>query len=459
VAAYDRQKDLIIDATRKYVVQNEQNITWTDNTATIYLSDLQNAHLLNNPLRDPRGGTFNNTKYGTKVIITRNGDQYTYDLTAVSGEVVIPIADNSGASKPELLSNMIPVKWNGSTWTKADINNYKDDNAWYDYDNQMWANAVTVTSTSRAGYQSAALGKEILMNDILTFFVWIPRYKYLIPSGTEPRQIDIVFENKITTKSTGDAIITYLTHPAFTFGSNELNGIWVGKFETTGDMSTITIKPNLVSLKEQTVSAIFNAVRAMQNTENVYGFSSTGIDAHLIKSMEWGSVAYFSHSKYGINNEVWINPADNYTTGCAGDSASSGVTTGCLRTYDDTTNEINASTTGNIYGIYDMSGGSWEYVMGNYNDVILDSGFTSLPDSKYYDKYTTATSIKGDAINADGTNGWYSDVAYDISSTYPWLGRGGTYGRGVGAGVMAFGNSTGAAISSWSFRIVVAPTS
>ena len=27
------------------------------------------------------------------------------------------------------------------------------------------------------------------------------------------------------------------------------------------------------------------------------------------------------------------------------------------------------------YMEYDMSGGAWEYVMGNYNDVIGESGF------------------------------------------------------------------------------------
>ncbi len=67
-----------------------------------------------------------------------------------------------------------------------------------------------------------------------------------------------------------------------------------------------------------------------------------------------------------------------------------------------------ASTTGNITGIYDMSGGSWEYVMGVMMDqngtplsgrnASFNTGFIggygeggsfttglSFPDSKYYD--------------------------------------------------------------------------
>ena len=39
-----------------------------------------------------------------------------------------------------------------------------------------------------------------------------------------------------------------------------------------------------------------------------------------------------------------INPANNFTTGCAGDSVSSSSTTDCLWTYD-TTNGVKASST------------------------------------------------------------------------------------------------------------------
>ena len=62
---------------------------------------------------------------------------------------------------------------------------------------------------------------------------------------------------------------------------------------------------------------------------------------------------------------------------------------------------MQASTTGNIYGIYDMVGGSLEYVMGamynsdNVTIMIGDSGFAqeiidSDEMSKYIDKYTYA---------------------------------------------------------------------
>ena len=54
-------------------------------------------------------------------------------------------------------------------------------------------------------------------------------------------------------------------------------------------------------------------------------------------------------------------------------------------------NEKLSSTTGNVYGIYDMSGGTWEYVMGVYgtsSPTTGSSGFDTFPDSKYYNLYS-----------------------------------------------------------------------
>ena len=55
--------------------------------------------------------------------------------------------------------------------------------------------------------------------------------------------------------------------------------------------------------------------------------------------------------------EIWINNNSNFTTGCAGSSVSASSASSCNQW--NTSTGINASTTGNIYGIYDMSGGAW----------------------------------------------------------------------------------------------------
>ena len=80
-----------------------------------------------------------------------------------------------------------------------------------------------------------------------------------------------------------------------------------------------------------------------------------------------------------------------------------------------------------------MSGGAWEYVMGNFNDTIGGSGFSDplTLDSKYYNKYTSSTlneACDGSACLSHGlseTAGWYGDYQTMITASNPWLLRGG----------------------------------
>ena len=488
--------------------------------------------------------------------------------------------DDTQASSPDLDDGLIPVVVTGNGQAMT-IN--KDYDNWYSYDNKQWANAVMVTSNSRANYKNTS-GVFIPEDDILAYYVWIPRYKYAIPSvycstvsnptvenyptcykyilsdsdktslinwwqsyaaeilgsytmeqatsdvetgmstGTitapgagditfvgfveaynrindpdityttefspsnkmsGPREISISFENKNAAKSIGDAIDSnYRTHPAFTFGDNELNGIWVGKFETTGDATTPTVKPNLSSLRNQNVSTQFST--AQKFGTSTYG-STSKIDAHMMKNSEWGAVAYLSHSIYGINEEIYINNSYKYYTGRSGGPTCTSSSIGGTYTWDgkviDSTSSIGAyasdrtlgtkaSTTGNITGVYDMSGGAYEYVMGYYSGASTTwgassnsnyAGFSSKPDSKYYDDYTTNNSLTacnggicyGHALSE--TANWYSDGVDFVYSSRPWFRRGGYYGDWDGADASAFnsGNYNGDADSSHSFRLVL----
>ena len=296
--------------------------------------------------------------------------------------------DKSGANAPVLDEGMIPVYYdeNTETWKKADVNNENSNYKWYDYNNKMWANSVTVSSTNRSKYQSASLGTEIPMDDILTMQVWIPRYKYKVwnynADGTvssNPQQIEITFEKGTNTTgkiSCQDAISgtdgnlsetcklkstnttctddtcnnkTY-THPAFTFGNEELKGFWIGKFELTGTVSNITTKPNLSSVREETVSSFETNIMNMKNSGNRYGFS-TNTDTHMIKNSEWGAVAYLSHSKYGTCTdgtckEVNINNSENYYTGRSGGIPIASETSEGTYKYNDIYNKITTMTGG-----------------------------------------------------------------------------------------------------------------
>ena len=386
--------------------------------------------------------------------------------------------DNSGASAPELYAGLIPVTYDSSNnIVVADMTS-----EWYNYSNHKWANAILIdqsNTTTKAKYinddGSFKSGTPVSISDVLQMYVWIPRYKYKLfnVSGatTSAQMIEVEFESANTAKSSGTQNNEWLTHPAFTFGTTELNGIWVGKFESSNSTSDVKIVPNVSSLRNQTIGSMFNASRAIETTAK-YGLSSSEVDTHMMKNMEWGAVAYLTNSKYGRYEstgsckssgcEVWINSNSNYTTGCADSSVSAGSSSLCNQW--NTSTEVNASTTGNIYGIYDMSGGAWEYVMGNMIDSSggFNPGYSGLaqPDSKYYDSYAYGTSWNdfsrghlGDATKE--TQGWNDDYAIFVSSSLPWFVRGGYYNDGSGAGVFGFHYYDGGADSSYSWRVVL----
>ena len=266
------------------------------------------------------------------------------------------------------------------------------------------------------------------------------------------------------------------THPAFTFGDKELTGIWVGKFEISSGQ---IIKPNVTSLRSQTVNQLYTGIYNMRNSGNAFGFATTD-EIHMMKNMEWGAVAYLYHSKYGrctsgTCEEITINNCSYFITGIGADTVSadrSATTCTTDKNKYNGTSGVKASTTGNVYGVYDMSGGSDEYVMGN---VVNSSGafnsskagFSTAPSSKYYDKYSYGTSNTeytrgrlGDAtvemasVSLSSTS-WYSDFAHFPGSSIPWFDRGGNYTNGVSAGAFNFSPSNGGGGSIASSRAVL----
>ena len=381
--------------------------------------------------------------------------------------------DPSGANRPVLAEGMIPITYDGNKWVKAD--EYGTYNNWYDYGNQKWANAVMVTSTKRDTYMNADVGITIPENDILAYYVWIPRYKYKLfnatyASGTTEQLIDVVFENG--TSTTGTVTCTYAsngaetcqnkangnwyTHPAFTMinasgNKTEYKGIWVGKFETTGDTTTPTIKPGISSIRNITVGRMYNTGKLFRSTNYLTTTGANESDSHITKNIEWGSVAYLKQSIYGLgitditNNSSSTHSSSSYYTG-GGSGTSYKTNTG-------------QSTTGNITGVYDMTGGAFEYVMGNYNKRAGSSALTvSTVPNEHIDIYSgtsVAASHLGDATGE--TAGWYGDFAGFVNSSNPWFIRGGYY-NATFPGVFLFDKSTGGDNYNNSFRVVLSVT-
>ena len=415
---------------------------------------------------------------------------------------------------PVLKDNLIPVTISeDGTVKKANINE-----KWYSYKNKEWANAVILKDEKKV-YSNEEIIPE---SNIESYFVWIPRYKYqifdegnytgLTTIENKVQTINVVFENKDTTPSNGTTKDSWLTHPAFT--SFDSNGFWVGKFETgyngatttataqvnSVDTSKIIIKPNVYSWRNMTVGNMF---------KNSYDYKRD-LDSHMMKNTEWGAVAYLQHSTYGSGASVRINNNSAFITGYAGteeptlgyntngasiagnrnESTALGVDGTYTVNYLNANSDV-ASTTGNKTGIYDMSGGSWDYVMGYTTGATTvggSSGITSLyPNfftdntyTKYWDKYTVVSTtlinynnrILGDATGEMGPFGnekdpdgvtrykssWYKTCAFFIDSSRPWPNRGGNWSHGNLAGIFTYSGKTGETITDISYRIVLTPS-
>ena len=381
----------------------------------------------------------------------------TYTATAKPAPkppVVEPTVCKSGDPKDDcqvdLDPNMIPVKYTGSTtnaqWTSlANPEDSSNQGNWYNYNNKQWANAVTVKDPGK--YQGQT--RVVEQSDILGFWVYIPRYAYEVmlrdatdapvsaqdftihfEKATDPKRSPATCSEKNKDYRTECGLNrdyikgkpsynnTWATHPAFTFGNKELNGIWFGKFETTGTAKQPTVLPNEAHISggysEITGIGSFysvakslgvndpynvggNVVSTTQNSHNLAKLSS-----HMVNNNDWGAVTYLSASKYGAGyKKVQINANGQEhndgrtvgTTGCGprssggygsygkdyGISVSNhadetggalGTQSACYsgdiqRAYNGTLGQL-ASTTNNLTGIYDMVGGGEEYVAASY---------------------------------------------------------------------------------------------
>ena len=419
-------------------------------------------------------------------------------------------------------------------------------------------------------------GWVIPQSDILGYWVYVPRYSYevmrrdAIDLVQQPEDFKIKFEtasdakkvpvegcsntndpksyrvgcslNRTYTDTATDTSTnevtntTWATHPAFTWMDEdgnpvELNGIWVGKFETTGSTEEPTVLPNEkhMSLMPGDVGDIYDVAKSMgvedknnkygnttetnlpnQNSNNLFSSSS-----HMLKSSEWGAVAYLSASRYGAGvNQVFNNsqyqasydgnggPA-NGVTGCGpidkdninasgtytGDDSALGTSAACHGSsnpeyaYNGEIGKL-ASTTNNVYGVYDMAGGAWEYAMGSYTTNSTQSStsqFSNAAKPPYVDLYTQSIfngdqltnnnlctwatcgghalhetkSVQSVSTSNYGSASWGDDFSYFTYSNYQWSKRGGNANDGHAAGLFFSGSSNGYAYADYGFRVIL----
>ena len=226
----------------------------------------------------------------------------------------------------------------------------------------------------------------------------------------------------------------------------------------------------------------FNISRALTGKDNIYGLSSENTDSHLMKNSEWGAIAYLSQSKYGLNgtniyiNNVTLNNSTTSVYAVTGCSSASSADAGAIETTIEKLNAITetnayvwtqkngtkASSTGTIYGIYDLSGGTWERTAGivandnwaliSFGSSLLNNGKNNSTSTKYVTVYPSNDEeitdldiasqknyeenrkIYGDAIRETSTSGigqtsWYLNWSEFVGYNNPFFTRGGSLWR------------------------------
>ena len=464
-----------------------------------------------------------------------------------------------GVNSPKLVQGMKKIMFTlPTTDTKGSVveegQEGFDENNWYDYKTSKWANTMTEDGSMwvwipRFAYKIDNTKKTI---DV----------KFLVGTTDQYYDDEGNLQTAKRAKSATEAVDTtsdYYVHPAFTDESDinyanggwdsELTGIWVAKFEagyasgnndaevvasSVNYTQTTAWVPNVETTKTDTdvarnwldgvyetntkikyptfqpitysmnyidMSDANNISRALTGANNIYGFSSSSTDSHLMKNSEWGAVAYLGWSEYGANGvEPYIN---NITANSGGERrgegvnedggvglisvyAITGLTTGTTDavaktiTADNltginstgTSNNIYAwnhatgqksSSTLNMYGVYDLSGGVWErtaaYVnnghenLSYYGSSVVVNGGTSTKYATVYphdatvddtdkltdteenlntasnanyplNKYIFGDAIRETSMSGTGTSGWNSDSSYFPGLNSPFFVRG-----------------------------------
>ena len=355
--------------------------------------------------------------------------------------------------------------------TSKEVNNNYRDNLILITDNLVSGYNNFYPMTTDSYYKSSPLGTTIKDSDINEFYVWIPRFKYRLWNVTgEPnissydaytKGIDISFEKN---KESGGSIYCkdnicysdeertisltqndndkYYTPSSFT-NNEELLGFWVGKYEVSNgckdncltNSSNFTILPNQESWRNNNLSNYYEAIKGKANSY------------HIIKNSEWGTISYLSHSKYGICSNMKCTEITSNNTYISG-------------------KDEKDSTTGNIYGVYDMAGSASEFVMANYstnNSLSLNnSNFkynTTIPSTDY-DLYSGTNFILGDAtkeilLSSSNTGAWYSNYSVFIDKVNNWFIRGGMAGNEVGNGIFYYNATSDNQSEYISTRVVI----
>ncbi len=292
--------------------------------ATISIQSLTNTGLFKNAQK-AKDETQNAAENQAKLL-----NEYEDELNKyISGNEKKLQADGSWntskkVNSPQLMEGMTGIYWD-KDGNEIEVTADNQDN-WYDYSAQKWANAVTKDSNG----------------NVTGYWVWIPRYAYKIESGrytSTVGKISVKFLQGTSNKdennseisqnypeTTGGTMSAYVVHPSFTDGSangknnnfmngewdKEISGYWVAKYPAGFQANTITNNNGTLST---TISNSSDTVVYSDKKYTSYNASMTtnALSQNLTSSgyaSQKLSYPVFKPLTYAYNN---ISTGDAYT--------------------------------------------------------------------------------------------------------------------------------------------------
>ena len=378
------------------------------------------------------------------------------------------------------------------------------------------------TDETSIGYRNGGWDKELTG-------IWVAKFEAGYASGNNSAPVKASSVSYSQSSVWVRAVEAGTSEDSSQTARNWLDGIY-GSTKTA--IKYPTFQPVTYSMNYINHNDAFNIAKAMTENGNIYGLTGSA-DSHLMKNSEWGAVAYLSQSQYGLDKqEVCINNVNlnsggakrtNTTgksgvdsvyavTGCTTGSTTAGESVKTMANINGTTgntanngvytwdqlNGCKASSTGNIYGIYDLSGGTYErtaaYVANSHGElktygasIAYDGNTLRTASTKYTtaypfdsstdntgitnnetnlntasaNNYKKNTLIYGDGIRETSTAGtgsssWYGDYSCYPGLYTPFSIRGGNLWSGSSACLFSFSRTAGNSGFSHGFRAVLA---
>ena len=231
-------------------------------------------------------------------------------------------------NSPQLMTGMTGIYWD-EDGNEVEVTPDNQDN-WYDYSAQKWANAITKDSDGNT----------------TAYWVWIPRYAYQIEKGrytSEAGPISVKFLQGTSNKDeanleisqdypevTGEKMSAYVVHPSFTDGSSngknnnymngewdkEIAGYWVAKYAAGFQECTQTVSGGTVTEPTTNIANIKYSDRYYTSYNSSYttnalsqdlsesGYSSQRLSYPVFKPLTYAYNVISTGDSYTISQEI-----------------------------------------------------------------------------------------------------------------------------------------------------------